>query len=224
MSAPLTPEVILALGCLVGSPARPLLPHEAVEVARIAQAESGGDTLAINVNGPNSGRVRVGSLDEAISTVTRLRAQGRSVDVGRMQVNLTAHPNAFPTLAAAFGLRTNVCAGARIYVAGVERAARCAYNTGRLACSNGHPEAVQRASVRLVSAEEASLIARQRQAYRDARGLAAQVDPPCAPSWDGWALAACEAEPDATRPEPEAQGAAPELVLQNIAPPPKPSR
>jgi type IV secretion system protein VirB1 len=62
-------------------------------------------------------------------------------------------------------------------------------------------------ALRAVSAEEASLIARQQQAARDARGFAASVPPePCAPEWDVWAAFECSrrAAPPATAEAPAA--------------------
>src|ERR1700761_3707625 len=50
----------------------------------------------------------------AIAEVTKLRARGvRNIDVGCMQVNLLAHPDAFATLDDAFEPRTNVAYAAR---------------------------------------------------------------------------------------------------------------
>lgn len=190
------PDAILALACLVGSPPRPLLPHEAEEIARVVRAESGGNPLAINVNGPGGGRIRVSGLRQAVDAVARLRAAGRSVDVGLAQVNLAAHPTAFPDLAAAFDPRANVCAGARIYVDGAARAARCAYNTGRLACANGYPERVERAAG----------AAAARRTVRVA--VAEPADPAPAPapetaSWDTWAVPLPGQEPAPETPEGE---------------------
>ncbi|MBW8310234.1 MAG: lytic transglycosylase domain-containing protein [Candidatus Paracaedibacteraceae bacterium] len=51
---------------------------------------------------------------EAIAKVKELRAQGiTSIDVGCMQINLKHHPNAFPSLEAAFDPPTNINYGAR---------------------------------------------------------------------------------------------------------------
>jgi hypothetical protein len=50
----------------------------------------------------------------AIAEVTKLRARGvRNIDVGCMQINLLAHPDAFATLEEAFDPRTNVAYAAR---------------------------------------------------------------------------------------------------------------
>lgn len=53
----------------------------------------------------------------AIAEVTKLRARGvRNIDVGCMQVNLLAHPDAFATLDEAFEPRSNVAYAARFLV------------------------------------------------------------------------------------------------------------
>lgn len=50
----------------------------------------------------------------AIAEVSRLKAKGvANIDVGCMQVNLQAHPDAFPSLEEAFDPATNVAYGAR---------------------------------------------------------------------------------------------------------------
>jgi hypothetical protein len=54
------------------------------------------------------------SKDAAIAEVKKLQARGvRNIDVGCMQVNLLAHPDAFATLDEAFEPRTNVAYAAR---------------------------------------------------------------------------------------------------------------
>jgi hypothetical protein len=52
--------------------------------------------------------------DQAVAAVKALQARGvRSIDVGCLQVNLMYHPDAFPTLEAAFDPRTNAAYAAR---------------------------------------------------------------------------------------------------------------
>lgn len=58
------------------------------------------------------------SKDEAVAAVQALQARGvKSIDVGCMQVNLMHHPDAFPTLDAAFDPPTNAAYGARFLAA-----------------------------------------------------------------------------------------------------------
>jgi transglycosylase-like protein with SLT domain len=54
------------------------------------------------------------SKEAALAAVRRAQAQGiRSIDVGCMQVNLQQHPEAFPSLEAAFDPATNVAYAVR---------------------------------------------------------------------------------------------------------------
>ena len=65
----------------------------------------------INVEGVGS---FFDSKEQAIAAVSALQARGvRSIDVGCMQVNLMHHPNAFPSLDAAFEPQTNAAYAAR---------------------------------------------------------------------------------------------------------------
>lgn len=195
----MTPEAILALACMVGQPARDLLPHEAQEIARIIQVESGGDPLAINVNGPGGGRLPVRSLSEATTTVERLVRRGYSVDVGLSQVNLRAHPGVFNSLTEAFDPRANVCAGARIYVAGMTRAARCTYNTGHPVCGNGYPEKVERAPTTAPTAAPKP------------------PSPTNDDTWDVWATPAPQPEPsDDGKEATSSDGKKPRLVVELV--------
>ena len=69
----------------------------------------------INVNGVGS---FFDTRDDAVAAVRALQARGtRSIDVGCMQVNLMFHPNAFPTLEAAFDPPTNAVYAVRFLTA-----------------------------------------------------------------------------------------------------------
>ena len=65
------------------------------------------------INSP-AGAFYLASRAEAVAKVEALRGQGiRNIDVGCMQVNLFHHPDAFPSLAAAFDPAQNVAYAAR---------------------------------------------------------------------------------------------------------------
>lgn len=94
-------------------------------LASIARVESGRPdprTGAVQpwpwtVNAEGIGRF-FASKAEAIEAVEALQARGvRSIDVGCMQVNLMHHPNAFPSLEAAFEPQTNATYAARFLTA-----------------------------------------------------------------------------------------------------------
>lgn len=139
------------------------------EVVFHAQAESGMQRFAVGVNRDEARRLPARSesfatLAEAVSSTAALLREGRSVDVGVMQVNLRAHPNAFPSLEAAFDAGLNICYGARVLgdAYKVRREARCVYNRGpgRPDCPPGYPEGIDRAArtvtARLTGGSEAA--------------------------------------------------------------------
>lgn len=69
------------------------------------------------INSP-AGAFYLASPAEAVAKVEALRSQGiRNIDVGCMQVNLFHHPDAFPSLAAAFDPAQNVAYAARFLAA-----------------------------------------------------------------------------------------------------------
>ena len=95
---------------------------------------------------------------EAVAFVRAKLAQGRRVDAGLMQITDANWPAYGLTPATVFQIGPNVCAGARILGEAfrIERRAACRYNTGRPDCSNGYPEAVDRAAARAVQVERAA--------------------------------------------------------------------
>lgn len=58
--------------------------------AAVVREESGGDFLAIGVNGAGGGRRRASSFEQACEFATALIRSGRSVDMGLMQINWSA--------------------------------------------------------------------------------------------------------------------------------------
>ena len=112
----------------------------------VALHESGLRPLAIHDN--MTGRSHYPeTLEEAVALASSLRQAGHRIDMGVMQVshaNLAAYGL---TLESVFYARANICVGLRIlgeaYL--IERRAACRYNTGRPDCSNGYPQAIDRA-------------------------------------------------------------------------------
>ncbi|MEW5728793.1 MAG: transglycosylase SLT domain-containing protein [Pseudomonadota bacterium] len=77
----------------------------------VARVESGGDPLAMNIQGWPAW---AHSATDAVNAVRKLRAAGvTSIDVGCMQINLKHHPTAFPRLEDAFDPKVNVDYGVR---------------------------------------------------------------------------------------------------------------
>jgi len=97
-----------------GIPARLL---GAVSLAESGRPDAGGSAIVAwpwTVMAEGNGRY-FDSKAEAIAEVERLRARGvRNIDVGCMQINLMYHPDAFPSLEAAFDPATNAAYGAAL--------------------------------------------------------------------------------------------------------------
>lgn len=172
-----------------------------------ARAESGLERFAVGVNEdrsrglPREARVFSSGAEATAFAFRKLRAEGRRIDVGVMQVNDANWGRLGLDWSNLFEIPANVCAGARIlgeaYAAEINRRAACAYNTGRPDCrsragTNGYPERVERAA--------------GAAARRTARvAVAEPADPaPETASWDTWAVPL--PEPDAGPATPEDDG------------------
>ncbi|MDB5243758.1 MAG: conjugal transfer protein [Spirosoma sp.] len=153
----------LTLAAVLAMAARPECNPRAIEPERLAgmvTGESGFDPLAIHVNGPNGGQsIRPRSTAEAAELAARLIASGQSVDLGLFQINSTNLARHGLSIAAAFEPCASMRAGADHIASDFEaawRAAHCRYNTGRLDCSNGYPERIERARLGIVRARAGS--------------------------------------------------------------------
>ncbi|NOG73916.1 lytic transglycosylase domain-containing protein [Roseicella sp. DB1501] len=193
-------------------------------LAAVMRAESGFDTLAVNVNGEGGGRRRPATREEAVALAAALIAEGRSVDLGLMQVNSGNLRALGLSVVDAFDACTNLRAGARLLREGYAAAARgeadpqralrvafSRYNTGDPArgFANGYVARVQDAAEAVVPA-----IRLRGEAAGSARALtpAPDDDPDAPPEWDVWARATYvrrPAPPAATpTPAPAEEGAA----------------
>jgi type IV secretion system protein VirB1 len=84
-------------------------------LAAVMRAESGFQPFAIGVNGPDGGPVFPASREAAMALAAALiERQGRSVDLGLMQVNSANLPRLGLSVAEAFEPCRNIAAGARI--------------------------------------------------------------------------------------------------------------
>lgn len=114
-----------------------------VTLEAIVRVESGGQTLALNVNGLRGEQPRPISVDNAAGTARRYIAQGFSVDIGLMQVNSRNLAALGYTIEQVLDPCTNIRAGAAILTANYADAVRSrgegqtalqaalsAYNTG----------------------------------------------------------------------------------------------
>lgn len=201
---------LVFLGQLASScPAAPVVPFDRVKAT--VEVESSYQALAVHENWPPHSRGRSylpASQAEAVALVAALHAQGHSVDAGLMGLNDGNWSRRGLTAETVFDPRANVCAGMAVLADdySIERRVSCRYNTGRPDCANGYPERIERATARLGQggtpvAPAASL--------PPAAPPGRLFPPPCAPSWDAWALAACQARPHPPASSPPGVGASP---------------
>ena len=169
------------------------------ELARRLQAiavhESGddrtfADPLAIGVNAnPEAGlpavQLHSATAQEAIAKAHLLSAQGRSFDLGLMQVNNGSLEQDGLTIDTAFDACRNMAAGASHFIANIHAVLNSAhrlYNTGSTERGAGYASAIEAVLTRI-------------QAAGDDGGQAApspeSPPPSCAPNWDVWAVASC---------------------------------
>jgi type IV secretion system protein VirB1 len=112
-------------------------------VQAIIANESGGNPLAIRVNGANLALPAPRDADDATALATRLVAAGYSVDLGLMQVNSANLPWLHESVRDMFSLCANIAAGSLIFTEDYDLALRAmkfgtdaldaalsAYNTG----------------------------------------------------------------------------------------------
>lgn len=119
-------------------------PHVApVTMERVIAVESGGDPLALHVNGLRIQPPRQATVQQAAATARAYIARGYNVDIGLSQVNNRNLPALGLTIEQALDPCTNVSGGASILHANYVRAAQqigqgqpalwaalSAYNTG----------------------------------------------------------------------------------------------
>jgi type IV secretion system protein VirB1 len=183
-------------------------------VAAVIGAESGFNPLAIGVNGPAGGPIVPATREAAIATATDLIVrQGRSVDLGLMQVNSGNLHVLGLSIADAFDPCRNIAAGARLlrdgyaaaHGAGEEpqqalRVAFSRYNTGspERGFANGYVRRVEDSAELVVPA-----IRLRGEAAAAPPSAAAAVpepsadDPDAPPAWDVWAQATRSRQPNA---------------------------
>jgi hypothetical protein len=145
--------------CVAAHPIAAEAPPQ--RVVRHAIVESKLEQFAVGVNEdrrrhlPGDSRTFT-TLAAARAFAQRMLDQGRSLDIGLMQVNLKAHPNAFRTWSEAFSVQANVCAGARIlgenYVRVINSRAACFYHTGSNPNCGAYAGLVDNARVHFVRA------------------------------------------------------------------------
>jgi type IV secretion system protein VirB1 len=180
-------------------------PSVAIEtLAAVMRTESGFRPFALNVNGPGGGSILPETREAAVALATDLiERQGRSVDLGLMQVNSGNLRRLGLTVAEALDPCTNLAAGAQILREGYAAARRSEadpqqalriafsrYNTGhpQRGFANGYVVRVQDAAAVVVPA----IRLRDAAAGTPQRPAGPVVEPPddnpgVPPEWDVWA-------------------------------------
>lgn len=172
-------------------------------LAAIAMHESaGGNPLAIGVNADPARSLPAASFapptqEKAIEIARNLIAQRRSVDLGLMGINSLNLSRHGLTVERAFDPCASMKAGADHYADDVKAAAifdlaHRRYNTGGFDRGASYVASIE-AQLRKVRNQPAPPAPVSLPPSKPA-------PPPCAPAWDGWALAACSARQQAPTP------------------------
>jgi len=167
-------------------------------LAAIAIHESGGDPLVIGVNadrarGLPATAIRSATPQEAAARAAALLVQGRSIDLGLMQVNSGQLARHGLTIENAFDACRSMAAGADHYAADVQAVwslAHRRYNTGGTERGGAYAAGVEQVLNR-VRTQQSGLPASPTPLTTVPQQPPAP--PPCAPAWDTWALAQCSA-------------------------------
>ena len=182
-------------------------------LAAVIRAESGFQPFALGVNGPGGGPIFPPTYDVAVTLATDLiKRQGRSVDLGLMQVNSRNLSRLGLTVAGILDPCINLAAGARLmregYAAALRgeadpqqalRVAFSRYNSGHpeRGFANGYVHRVQGAAEVVVPAirlrGDAAGAPQRPAANPDADPPVDDPDAP--PEWDVWALATHASRP-----------------------------
>ena len=190
---------VLALAANPRCGAAPAGSEFASRLAAIAIHESGGDPLVIGVNadrarGLSAAAIRSATPQEAAAQAAALVAQGRSIDLGLMQINATNLARHGLTVETAFDACRNMAAGANHYAADVQAVwslAHRRYNTGSTERGAAYAASVEQVLNR-VRTQQSGLPASPTLLTPTSQQPPAP--PPCAPAWDAWALAQCSAQ------------------------------
>ena len=217
-AAALSLAAVMALATDPRCGAAPPDSEFASRLTAIALHESGGDPFVIGVNairerGLPAAAVRSTTAQEAATRARALIAQGRSLDLGLMQINTAQLARHGLTVETAFDACASMAAGADHFAGDVQAVwslAHRRYNTGSTERGAAYAAGIEQVLAR-VRARRATLPASPQPTT-----LVPQQPPPpplCAPSWDAWALAECSARPAAPPAQQPADGKPAAAVL-----------
>ena len=207
-------SVVLALAGEPRCGARPGI--EPARIAAVAATESALDPLAIGANAdPARGlphqAFSPATPAAAMEKAAALLAEGRSVDLGLTGINATNLARDGLTLATAFDPCASIRAAYHHLAGDFEAAAiwtraHSRYNSGSLDRGASYAASIEQTLARVRTVAPATLPM--------TAPLSSSAPPPCAPAWDGWALAECSARQAA--PTPVAASSAAEVVTVTV--------
>lgn len=182
---------------------------QAIAVHESGDQRSFADPLLIGLNADRQRGLAAAALhsfspEEARAKARTLLAQGRSFDLGLMQINVASLAQDGLTIDTAFDACRNMAAGAAHFTADVRAVLNLShrrYNTGSTERGAGYASAIETVLARI-----------QTMGPNTARAVTAAplsppTPPPCAPEWDAWALAECSARTATPPGPPPADGA-----------------
>ncbi len=191
----------------------------ASRLAAIAIRESGGDPLVIGVNADPARGLPATSLrsttpQEAATRAATLLAQGRSIDLGLMQINSGQLARHGLTVQTAFDACRNMAAGAAHYADDVQAVwtlAHRRYNTGSTERGAAYAADIGEVLSRVRAQQAAAPVAPAPLPQQP-------PGPPPPPSWDVWGQADyLDAQAATAQPAPPA---VPDSVPPDVQPPP----
>lgn len=182
---------------------------QAIAVHESGDQRSYADPLLIGVNpdwsrGLPAATLRSSSPEEARARARTLLVQGRSFDLGLMQINVGSLAQDGLSIDTAFDACRNMAAGAAHFTADVRAVLNLShrrYNTGSTERGAGYASAIETVLARIQTAGPDT----SRSVVTGP--LLPPAPPPCAPVWDAWALAKCSAHPVVPPGPPPADGA-----------------
>jgi len=179
----------------------------------------GGDPLVIGVNadparGLPATALRSTTPQEAATRAATLLAQGRSIDLGLMQINSGQLARHGLTVQTAFGACRNMAAGAARYAGDVQAVwtlAHRRYNTGSTERGAAYAAGIEEVLSRVRAQQAAAPVAPAPPPQQPS-------GPPPPPSWDVWGQADyLDAQATTEQPAPPA---VPDTVPPDVQPPP----
>ncbi len=194
---------------------------EAIAVHESGDQRSFADPLLIGVNadrlrGLAAAVLRSASPEEARAKARTLLAQGRSFDLGLMQINVASLSQDGLTIDTAFDACRNMAAGAAHFTADVRAVLNLShrrYNTGSTERGAGYASAIETVLTRIQATGQDTTRSMATSP------LSPPEPPPCAPVWDAWALAVCSARPlPAARPPADGASSAPTMTASKEVP------